>query len=36
MLLNRNFEIVDRIKQTVFQNLQYKGKDMGTATHLPG
>lgn len=21
-----------RIKQTVFQNLQYKGKDMGTAT----
>lgn len=32
VLLNRNFEIVDRIKQTVFQNLQYKGKDMGTAT----
>lgn len=32
VLLNRDFEIVDRIKQTVFQNLQYKGKDMGTAT----
>ena len=32
VLLNRNFEIVDRIKQTVFQNLQYKGRDMGTAT----
>ena len=32
VLLNRNFEIVDRIKQTVFQNLQYKGKDIGTAT----
>ena len=32
VLLNRNFEIVDRIKQTVFQSLQYKGKDIGTAT----
>ncbi len=32
VLLNRNFEIVDRIKQTVFQNLEYKGKDIGTAT----
>lgn len=32
VLLNRNFEIVDRIKQTVFQNLQYEGKDTGTAT----
>lgn len=32
VLLNRNFEIVDRIKQTVFQSLQYKGKDMGNAT----
>ncbi|MDD3180370.1 MAG: cache domain-containing protein [Opitutaceae bacterium] len=32
LLLNRNFEIVDRIKGTVFQNLQYKGKDIGTAT----
>ena len=32
VLLNRNFEIVDRIKHTVFQNVQYKGKDIGTAT----
>ena len=32
VLLNRNFEIVDRIKQTVFQNVQYKGKDIGNAT----
>ncbi len=32
VLLNRNFELVDRIKQTVFQNLQYKGKDIGAAT----
>jgi two-component system NtrC family sensor kinase len=31
-LLSRNFEIVDRIKQTVFQDVQYKGKDIGTAT----
>ncbi|MBN2506545.1 MAG: cache domain-containing protein [Verrucomicrobia bacterium] len=32
ILLNRNFEIVDKIKETVFQNLTYKGKDIGTAT----
>jgi two-component system, NtrC family, sensor kinase len=32
VLLNRNNEIVDKIKQTVFQGLQYKGRDMGTAT----
>jgi two-component system, NtrC family, sensor kinase len=32
VLLNRNFELVDKIKQTVFQDLQYKGKDIGTAT----
>jgi two-component system NtrC family sensor kinase len=31
-LLNRNFEIVDKVKQTVFEELQYKGKDIGTAT----
>jgi len=36
VLLNRNFEIVDRIKETVFQNLQYKGKDIGTATLFQG
>ena len=32
VLLNRNHEIVDKIKQTVFQGLQYQGRDMGTAT----
>ncbi|MBU1181530.1 MAG: cache domain-containing protein [Proteobacteria bacterium] len=32
VLLNRNFEIVDKIKQTVFQNVVYEGKDIGTAT----
>lgn len=31
-LLNRNYEIVDEIKQTVFQGAVYKGKDIGTAT----
>ncbi|TFG86433.1 MAG: HAMP domain-containing protein, partial [Gemmatimonadales bacterium] len=32
VLLNRNHEMVDKIKQTVFQGLQYRGRDMGTAT----
>lgn len=32
VLLNRNFEIVDKIKQTVFQSVQYDGKELGTAT----
>lgn len=31
-LLNRNYDIVDEIKRTVFQDLQYKGQDIGTAT----
>jgi two-component system NtrC family sensor kinase len=31
-LLNRNYEIVDGIKQTVFEDLQYQGKEIGTAT----
>ncbi|MEO0106362.1 MAG: cache domain-containing protein [candidate division WOR-3 bacterium] len=31
-LINNNFEIVDRIKNTVFMNEEYKGKDIGTAT----
>ena len=35
-LLNRNYEIVDEIKRTVFQNLQYKGQDIGTATIFQG
>ena len=32
VLLNRNYEIVDEIKRTVFQDLQYKSQDIGTAT----
>ncbi|MBM3469277.1 MAG: HAMP domain-containing protein [Armatimonadetes bacterium] len=32
ILLNRNFEIVDKIKQTVFQDVEYKGHDIGTST----
>jgi len=32
VLLNRNFEIVDKVKQTVFQNVVYEGKDIGTST----
>ncbi|MBE3066440.1 MAG: cache domain-containing protein, partial [Chloroflexi bacterium] len=31
-LMNRNYEIVDEIKRTVFEDLQYKGQDIGTAT----
>jgi two-component system NtrC family sensor kinase len=32
ILLNRNYEIVDKIKETVFQEVKYKGRDIGTAT----
>lgn len=32
VLLNRNYEIVDRIKNIVFKNAKYRGKDTGTAT----
>jgi two-component system NtrC family sensor kinase len=32
ILLNKNFEIVDKIKQTVFEDLIYDGRDIGTAT----
>ncbi len=35
-LLNRNYNLVDKIKQTVFQNEVYKGKDIGTATIFQG
>ncbi|MEO0123209.1 MAG: cache domain-containing protein [candidate division WOR-3 bacterium] len=31
-LINNNFDIVDRIKNTVFLNEQYKGRDIGTST----
>jgi two-component system, NtrC family, sensor kinase len=32
VLLNRNYEIVDRIKDIVFKNAKYRGKEIGTAT----
>lgn len=32
VLLNRNFDIVDTVKQTVYENLKYEGQDIGTAT----
>ena len=32
ILLNRNYDIVDKVKATVFQNVVYEGKDIGTAT----
>ena len=32
LLLNRNYGLVDKVKQTVFQNVVYKDKDIGTAT----
>ena len=31
-LLNRNYTLVDKIKETVYQGETYRGKDMGTAT----
>ena len=35
-LLNRNYEIVDEVKRTVYQGVTYKGKDIGTATIFQG
>jgi two-component system NtrC family sensor kinase len=32
LLLNRNYEIVDKIKEIVFQGVTYEGRDIGTAT----
>jgi len=32
ILLNRNNSVVDRIKQIVFEGVQFQGKDVGTAT----
>lgn len=32
VLLNRDYKIVDSVKQTVFQGVVYKNKDIGTAT----
>ncbi|OQY35426.1 MAG: hypothetical protein B6I38_01560 [Anaerolineaceae bacterium 4572_5.1] len=32
VLLNQNYEIVDKVKQTVYENIIYEGQDIGTAT----
>lgn len=32
VLLNRNYEIVDKVKDTVYKGMTYKGRDIGTAT----
>ena len=32
ILLNRNYEIVDRIKEIIFKGERYKGRETGTAT----
>jgi len=32
VLLNKNYKIVDKVKQTVYENVIYKGQDIGTAT----
>lgn len=32
ILLNRNYEIVDRVKEIVFKEEKYKGRETGTAT----
>jgi two-component system NtrC family sensor kinase len=36
VLLNRNYEIVDRIKHIVFKDAKYEGKEIGTATIFLG
>jgi two-component system NtrC family sensor kinase len=36
VLLNQNYELVDRIKNIVFKDAKYKGKDIGTATIFLG
>jgi two-component system NtrC family sensor kinase len=36
VLLNKNYFIVDKIKDTVFEGIKYAGKDIGTATIFQG
>ena len=36
VLLNRNYEIVDRIKSILFKDTKYNGKEIGTATVFLG
>jgi len=35
-LLNRNYGVVDGVKETVYQDVKYKGKEIGTATIFQG
>jgi len=35
-LLNRNYEVVDKVKDIVYQGVKYKGKNIGTATIFQG
>jgi len=35
-LLTRNYKIVDKVKETVYRGVKYKGKDIGTATIFQG
>ena len=35
-LINRNYEIVDQVKEIVYQGIKYQGKDIGTATIFQG
>ncbi len=35
-LLNRDYKVVDEVKETVYQGVKYKGKDIGTATIFQG
>lgn len=36
VLLNRDYEIVDRVKETVFKGEKYKGRETGTVTIFQG
>jgi two-component system NtrC family sensor kinase len=36
MLFNRNYDLVDRVKEIVFKGERYKGQDIGTATVFLG
>jgi len=36
ILLNRNYKIVDKVKETVYKGETFKGKDVGTATIFQG
>lgn len=36
VLINRNYEIVDRVKDIVFRGEKYKGQDIGTVTIFQG